>query len=55
MCVSGQWKVRFNLKPKKGLFSKLNGDMVKVPVLSHPKYMMVMAYVVDLKAQVTNS
>ncbi|XP_056228466.1 plasma protease C1 inhibitor [Seriola aureovittata] len=49
---NGQWKVKFNLKPKKGLFTKLDGDLVKVPLLYHPKYMAVMTYVVELKAQV---
>ncbi|XP_041789969.1 plasma protease C1 inhibitor [Chelmon rostratus] len=49
---SGQWKVKFDQKPKKGLFTKLDGDMVKVPVLYHHKYLAAMAYVVELKAQV---
>ncbi|GLD66933.1 plasma protease C1 inhibitor-like protein [Lates japonicus] len=49
---SGQWKVKFDEKQKKGHFTKLNGDMVKVPVLFHHKYMAAMMYVVELKAQV---
>nr|XP_046270185.1 plasma protease C1 inhibitor [Scatophagus argus] len=49
---SGQWKVKFDLKPQKGHFSKLDGDLVKVPILYHPKYMLVMKYVTELKAQV---
>uniref|UniRef100_A0A7N8X4P6 Serpin peptidase inhibitor, clade G (C1 inhibitor), member 1 n=1 Tax=Mastacembelus armatus TaxID=205130 RepID=A0A7N8X4P6_9TELE len=49
---NGQWKVKFDSKPKKGLFIKLDGDMVKVPLLYHQKYMMAMTYVVPLKAQV---
>lgn len=52
MCLSGQWKVKYDTKPKKGLFTKLDGDMVKVPLLYHPKYMVAMNYVVELKAQV---
>ena len=49
---SGQWKVKFEQKPKKGLFTKLDGDMVKVPLIYHQKYMLAKAYVVELKAQV---
>ncbi|XP_070842671.1 plasma protease C1 inhibitor [Chaetodon trifascialis] len=49
---SGQWKVKFQQKPKKGLFTKLDGDMVKVPLLYHNKYLATMAYVIELKAQV---
>lgn len=52
MCVLGQWKVKFNPKPRKGLFSKLNGDLVKVPILHHQNYMTVMTLVVELRAQV---
>lgn len=55
MCVSGQWKVKFEQKPKKGLFTKLDGDMVKVPLIYHQKYMLAKAYVVELKAQVRNN
>ncbi len=54
VCASGQWKVKFEQKPKKGLFTKLNGDLVKVPLLYHQKYMMTMTYIVGLKAQVTD-
>lgn len=55
MCVSGQWKIKFDLKQRKGGFTKLNGDVVKVPVLYHQKYMAAMSHVVALKAQVTNT
>lgn len=55
MCVSGQWKVKFETKSKKRFFQKLNGDLVKVPILHHEQYMAVMTYVANLKAQVTNS
>ncbi|XP_051239618.1 plasma protease C1 inhibitor [Dicentrarchus labrax] len=49
---NGQWKVKFDPKPKKGHFSKLNGDVVKVPLLYHNKYMAVMSHVIELKSQV---
>ncbi|XP_044046955.1 plasma protease C1 inhibitor isoform X2 [Siniperca chuatsi] len=49
---SGQWKVKFDQKPKKGLFTKLDGDLVNVPLLYHQKYKAVMTYVIELKAQV---
>ncbi|KAM4750497.1 plasma protease C1 inhibitor [Anableps anableps] len=49
---SGQWKFKFNDKSKKGFFIKLNGDMVRVPVIQHSKYMATMVYVPELKAQV---
>lgn len=49
---NGQWKIKFEQKPKKGFFTKLNGDMVKVPVLYHQKYMAAMTYIIELKAQV---
>lgn len=55
MCVSGQWKVKFELKPKKAQFTKLNGDLVRVQILYHQKYLAVMEHVVGLKAQVTNT
>ncbi|XP_031727364.1 plasma protease C1 inhibitor [Anarrhichthys ocellatus] len=48
----GQWKVKYDMKPKKGLFTKLDGDLEKVSVLYHQKYMAAMTYVVELKAQV---
>lgn len=54
MFALGQWKVKFSPKPGKGLFSKLNGDLVKVPILHHQNYMTVMTLVVELKAQVKN-
>ncbi|XP_028270547.1 plasma protease C1 inhibitor isoform X2 [Parambassis ranga] len=49
---SGQWKIKFNPKPKKGLFAKLNGDLVTVPLLHHQKYSVAVAYDGVLKAQV---
>uniref|UniRef100_A0A3Q3W560 Ig-like domain-containing protein n=1 Tax=Mola mola TaxID=94237 RepID=A0A3Q3W560_MOLML len=49
---SGQWKIKFETKSKKGFFQKLNGDLVKVPILHHEQYMAVMTYVANLKAQV---
>ncbi|XP_060944914.1 plasma protease C1 inhibitor isoform X2 [Limanda limanda] len=49
---SGQWKVKFSPGSSNGLFTKLNGDMVKVPLLYHKGYMTAMKYVVELKAQV---
>ncbi|XP_040000915.1 plasma protease C1 inhibitor [Xiphias gladius] len=49
---SGQWKAKFDMKPKKGHFTKLNGDLVKVPILYQQRYMAAMAQVVELKAQV---
>ncbi|XP_068178509.1 plasma protease C1 inhibitor isoform X2 [Antennarius striatus] len=49
---SGQWKFEFDKKPKKGFFTKLNGDMVKVPILHHQKYLTVLSFIVRLKAQV---
>ncbi|XP_054460206.1 plasma protease C1 inhibitor [Anoplopoma fimbria] len=49
---SGQWKVKYDMKPMKGLFTKLDGDLVKVSLLHHQKYMAAMAHVVELKAQV---
>lgn len=55
MSESGQWKVKFNPKPEKGFFTKLNGDLVKVPLLHHEKYMLVVSHVADLKAQVMNT
>ncbi|XP_029294437.1 LOW QUALITY PROTEIN: plasma protease C1 inhibitor [Cottoperca gobio] len=49
---SGRWMVNYEMKSKKGLFTKLDGDMVMVPLLYHQKYMTAMTYVVELKAQV---
>lgn len=49
---SGMWTVKFNEKPKKGLFTKLNGDMVKVPVLQNDKFLGSVVYATELKAQV---
>lgn len=52
--MSGEWKTSFDTKPKKGLFTKLDGDMVTVPLLYQRKYKLAMTYVVELKAQVIN-
>ncbi|KAM3624039.1 uncharacterized protein V6R79_018386 [Siganus canaliculatus] len=49
---SGHWKIKFGAKNKKELFTKLDGDLVTVPVLYHRKYMVAMTMVVPLKAQV---
>ncbi|XP_015248921.1 PREDICTED: factor XIIa inhibitor-like [Cyprinodon variegatus] len=49
---SGQWKFMFSEKPKKGYFIKHNGDMSRVALLHHSKYMAATSYVVELKAQV---
>ncbi|XP_073322995.1 plasma protease C1 inhibitor [Pagrus major] len=49
---SGQWMVKFDPKPKKGFFAKLDGDLKKVPLLYQNNYMLVTAHVVELKAQV---
>ncbi|XP_075901450.1 plasma protease C1 inhibitor [Nelusetta ayraudi] len=48
----GQWKVNFEPKPKKGMFTKLDGSMVNVPILFHENYMTVVAFMPHLKAQV---
>ena len=55
MCASGKWKVKFEKSSEKRFFQKLNGDLVKVPVLYNDQYKAVMTYVVNLKAQVMNS
>ncbi|XP_035493307.2 plasma protease C1 inhibitor [Scophthalmus maximus] len=52
VAFSGQWKIKFDVKPRKGLFTKLNGDLVKVPLLYHQRYTAPMIYAVELKAQV---
>lgn len=52
VAFSGQWKVKFAQKASKGHFIKLDGDLVKVPLLYHQKYKASMAYVIELKAQV---
>ncbi|TWW59324.1 Plasma protease C1 inhibitor [Takifugu flavidus] len=48
----GQWKLKFNLKPRKALFSKLNGDLVSVPVFHHRDYLLATMIDNALKAQV---
>lgn len=52
MCVSGQWKVKFEPKPKKGMFTKLDGSMVNVPIIFHEHYTMAESLIPHLKAQV---
>lgn len=49
---SGLWTIKFSEKPGKGYFTKLNGDMVKVPTLQNDKFVGSVAYVAELKAQV---
>ncbi|XP_037530872.1 plasma protease C1 inhibitor [Nematolebias whitei] len=49
---SGQWTFRFNEKPKKGHFTKLNGDLVKVSLVYHLNYKASVMHVAELKAQV---
>ncbi|KAF3687670.1 Plasma protease C1 inhibitor [Channa argus] len=49
---NGQWQVKFELKGKKGNFIKMNGDLVKVPVLHQQKYKAAMTHDVELQAQV---
>lgn len=49
---SGMWTVKFNEKPMKRHFTKLNGDMVKVPALYNDKFLGSMVYAPGLKAQV---
>ncbi|XP_029949045.1 plasma protease C1 inhibitor [Salarias fasciatus] len=49
---SGQWKGKFDPKPRKAHFTKLNGDLVKVPILYHETFTATMMHSVDLKAQV---
>ncbi|XP_041839418.1 plasma protease C1 inhibitor [Melanotaenia boesemani] len=49
---SGEWKFKFEIKSRKGYFTKLDGDLVSVPILYHEKYMAVVMHSVELKAQV---
>ncbi|PWA30710.1 hypothetical protein CCH79_00009311 [Gambusia affinis] len=49
---SGQWKFKFSDKQKKGVFVKFGGDMVRVPLIHHSKYMASMTYVSEVLAQV---
>ncbi|XP_072319071.1 plasma protease C1 inhibitor [Eucyclogobius newberryi] len=51
---SGMWTIKFDEKPSKGHFTKLNGDMISVPVLRHDEFLGSTAYVPELKAQVMN-
>ncbi|KAF6733508.1 Plasma protease C1 inhibitor [Oryzias melastigma] len=48
----GQWKNKFNLKRQKEFFTKLDGDLVKVSVLYHPKYKAAARTIAGLNAQV---
>lgn len=52
MCAPGQWKVKFNPKPRKGMFTKLDGSMVNVPVIFHSGYMVAESLIPQLMAQV---
>ncbi|KAF7670315.1 hypothetical protein LDENG_00271980 [Lucifuga dentata] len=49
---SGQWKLKFQSNPENQFFTKLNGDLVSVPVLYHLKYTVAMEYVAELMAKV---
>ncbi|XP_074555154.1 plasma protease C1 inhibitor [Halichoeres trimaculatus] len=49
---NGLWKVKFGQKSRKGVFTKLNGDLVNVPILYHQKYTLVMTHNDLLRAQV---
>ncbi|XP_029999413.1 plasma protease C1 inhibitor [Sphaeramia orbicularis] len=49
---NGMWKTMFDKTNVKGYFSKLNGDMVTVPVLRSQNYLTPMAFVAELRAQV---
>lgn len=49
---SGMWITKFKEKPMKGHFTKLNGDIVTVPVLQNEKFRGSVVYVPELKAQV---
>ncbi|XP_029918156.1 plasma protease C1 inhibitor isoform X2 [Myripristis murdjan] len=49
---SGQWKLKFDNKAEKQLFTKLNGELVKVPILKSSKYSLAVDYVAAVKAQV---
>ncbi|XP_055079616.1 plasma protease C1 inhibitor [Periophthalmus magnuspinnatus] len=49
---SGMWTIRFDEKTSKGYFTKLDGDMVKVPVLRNDDFQGSMAFVPQLKTQV---
>lgn len=52
MLALGQWKIQFNPKPRKGMFTKLDGSMVNVPVIFHSGYMVAETLIPQLKAQV---
>ncbi|KAM6972306.1 plasma protease C1 inhibitor [Aplochiton taeniatus] len=51
VAFSGQWKLRFD-ETHKAPFMKLNGDLVKVPVLFSSKYKLAMTHIPAVKAQV---
>lgn len=52
MCASGEWKMKFNPKPSKGMFTKLDGSMVNVPVIFHSDYMVAETLMPQFRAQV---
>lgn len=49
---SGMWVTKFNEEPMKGHFTKLNGDIVTVPVLQNDNFEGSVVYVTGLKARV---
>ncbi|KAM4604180.1 plasma protease C1 inhibitor [Polymixia lowei] len=49
---NGQWKVKFDGEARKASFTKLNGDLVEVPVLYSSKYSAPMEYISEIRAQV---
>ncbi|KAK7929003.1 hypothetical protein WMY93_005398 [Mugilogobius chulae] len=49
---NGMWIIKFNEKPAKSYFTKLNGDMIPVPALRNDDFQGSMVYVSELKAQV---
>lgn len=55
LCPSGQWEIKFDFKHRKDFFSKLNGDLVPVPVLYHQEYLLAMTMDANLKALVISS
>ncbi|KAJ0051004.1 hypothetical protein NL108_012147, partial [Boleophthalmus pectinirostris] len=49
---NGLWTIKFDEKPSKGYFTKLDGDMIKVPTLRNDDFQGSMVFVPELKAQV---
>uniref|UniRef100_A0A3P9ISG9 Serpin peptidase inhibitor, clade G (C1 inhibitor), member 1 n=1 Tax=Oryzias latipes TaxID=8090 RepID=A0A3P9ISG9_ORYLA len=48
----GLWHSNFKLKQQKEFFTKLDGDLISVPVLYHPKYRAISRTVAELNARV---